>query len=66
MSSSSTDRLYLNAEEAAFLYVRLKRDEGGIEVAERNLLRKLESFLYGFLSIEELERMVGDGKGGHR
>lgn len=60
------DRIFLDVDEAALLYVRLKRDEGGLEIPERNLLRKVELFLYDFLSIEELELMVGDGKGGHR
>jgi hypothetical protein len=66
MNSTEMDRLALDLDEASLLYVRLKREEDGLKIAELNLLHKLEAFLYGFLSIEDLELLVGERKDGRR
>lgn len=63
MNENAADRLGLDVQEISLLYARLKREEDAFTIAERDLLRKLEAFLYGYLSIETLEALVG-GKGG--
>jgi hypothetical protein len=64
MDTNVTGTLALDIEESSLLYVRLKREEDNLKLTERDLLRKIEGFLYGYLSIEELETLVGDGKAG--
>jgi hypothetical protein len=59
MNESAADRLSLDVQEISLLYARLKREEDALTMAERGLLRKLELFLYAFLSIETLEALVG-------
>jgi hypothetical protein len=65
MNSNDTGSLALDIEESSLLYVRLKREEDNLKLSERSLLHKVEGFLYGYLSIEELEVLV-DGKAGRR
>lgn len=62
MNDSTADRLSLDIEETSILYARLKREEDGLGRSERELLHKLEGFLYGFLSIDQLEALVVGGK----
>ena len=66
MMESAVDRLFLDIEETSIIYRRLKREEDGLGSAERELLYKLEGFLYGFLSIDQLEALVEGGKAGDR
>ncbi|GAB1482780.1 hypothetical protein MASR2M78_15960 [Treponema sp.] len=51
----SSKMLILELSEASLLYARLKTEEDYLSPAERDLLRKIEGYLYAELSIEELQ-----------
>ena len=47
--------LFLTLEDCKCLFQRLKKEEPNLKDKERNLLQRLEKFLYSKLSIKEIE-----------
>jgi hypothetical protein len=54
--------VFLTLQDLKAVFPCLKRDEGALSPAEQTVLQRVEKKLYEYLSIEEMEELLGPGK----
>ena len=64
MYESGEPGVFLTLNDCTALYPRYKENEPFLSEEERKVLLRIEKLLYGFLSINEMEELIGKGSAG--